>query len=151
MASTSTGGLRQPSLGPSVPPSPVNSRSRRGSITSLSVSSHADREHFSLNLDKIHTSASQSDALTTFNDFAPPPGSLPTSESKSTAGDLVQQGLSGLYTRFKEAVGAVGKGPTQEVDDTNSQDGASSRKSISVAAGTPKPSPLPRGETGGTV
>ncbi|KAH6853591.1 hypothetical protein B0I37DRAFT_420571, partial [Chaetomium sp. MPI-CAGE-AT-0009] len=151
MANTSIAGPQQPSLGPSLPPSPVTSRSRRDSATSLSVSSHADREHFTFNLDKIHTSASQSGVLTTFNDFAPPPDSLPTSENKSTAGDIVQQGLSGLYTRFKEAVGAVGKGSTQEVDDTISQDGTSSRKSISTASGTSKPSPLPRGETGATT
>src|SRR5690242_2073701 len=97
-------GFRPPSLGPSVPPSPVAARSRRDSTTSLSVSSHADKEQLALALDKIHTSASQSNVLTTFNDFAPPPGSLPSSECKSTPGDLVQQGLSGLYTRFKEAV-----------------------------------------------
>ncbi|KAJ4297027.1 Mitochondrial distribution and morphology protein 12 [Collariella sp. IMI 366227] len=118
--------LRQPSLGgSSVPPSPVSARQRRDSTTSLSVSSHVDKEQLALALDKIHTSASQSGALTTFNDFAPPPGSLPSSESKATAGDLVQQGLSGLYTRLKEAVGAVGKPSGQEVDDASSQDGAS--------------------------
>ncbi|KAK4039853.1 hypothetical protein C8A01DRAFT_16222 [Parachaetomium inaequale] len=144
-------GLRQPSLGLSVPPSPVDARPRRDSTTSLSVSSHADKEQFALALDKIHTSASQSGVLTTFNDFAPPPGSLPSSETKSTAGDLVQQGLSGLYSRFKEAVGAVGKGSAQEADDTISQDGASSRKSVSTAAGPSKTSPFPRGESGATA
>ena len=143
-------GLRQPSLGPSAPPSPVNTRPRRDSTTSLSVSSHVDREQLALALDKIHTSASQSDVLTTFNDFAPPPGSLPSSENKATAGDLVQQGLSGLYTRFKEAVGAVGKGSAQDVDDANSHDGSSSRKSISTIPGAPKVSPLPWGESGAT-
>ncbi|KAL2199111.1 hypothetical protein P885DRAFT_75523 [Corynascus similis CBS 632.67] len=144
--------LGPPSVGPSTPSSPVDARSRRDSTASLSVSSHADREHYALALDKIHTSASQSNVLTTFNDFASPPDSLPSSESKSTTGDIVQQGLSGLYTRFKEAVGAVGKGSAQEVDDVNSQDGASSRKSVSTAATEgAKTSPLPRGESGATA
>ncbi|KAL2154973.1 hypothetical protein VTH82DRAFT_3649 [Thermothelomyces myriococcoides] len=144
-------GLEAPSLGPSEPSSPVDTRSRRDSTASLSVGSHADREHYALALDKIHTSASQSNVLTTFNDFAPPPDSLPSSEPKSTTGDLVQQGLSGLYTRFKEAVGAVGKGSAQEVDDANSQDGASSRRSVGAAGDTAKTSPLPRGESGATA
>ncbi|AEO70229.1 uncharacterized protein THITE_2121365 [Thermothielavioides terrestris NRRL 8126] len=141
-------GLRQPSIGASVPPSPATSRSRRDSTTSLAGSSHVDREQLALALDKIHTSASQSDALTTFNDFAPPPASLPSSETKATAGDLVQQGLSGLYTRFKEVVGAVGKGSAQEVDDgNNSQDGAS-KKSVTTGASSVT-SPLLRGESVG--
>ncbi len=144
-------GLRQPSLGPSAPPSPATARPRRDSTTSLSVSSHVDKDQLALALDKIHTSASQSGVLTTFNDFAPPPAaSLPPSENKSTAGDIVQQGLSGLYTRFKEAVGVVGKASPQELDDGASQDGASSRKSVSTAPGQAKTSPLPRGESGAT-
>ncbi|KAL2167326.1 hypothetical protein VTG60DRAFT_1427 [Thermothelomyces hinnuleus] len=144
-------GPEAPSLDPSEPSSPVDTRSRRDSAASLSVASHADREHYALALDKIHTSASQSNVLTTFNDFAPPPDSLPSSEPKSTAGDMVQQGLSGLYTRFKEAVGAVGKASAQEVDDANSQDGASSRKSVGAAGESAKTSPLPRGESSATA
>ncbi|KAL2165326.1 hypothetical protein VTH06DRAFT_623 [Thermothelomyces fergusii] len=145
-------GVEAPSLGLSEPSSPVDTRSRRDSTASLSVASHADREHYALALDKIHTSASQSNVLTTFNDFAPPPDSLPPAEPKATTGDIVQQGLSGLYTRFKEAVGAVGKGSAQEADDANSQDGASSRKSVGGAAGeSAKTSPLPRGESGATA
>ena len=144
-------GLRPPSLGPSVPPSPVDARPRRDSTASLSVSSHVDREQLALALDKIHTSASQSGVLTTFNDFAPPPGSLPSSENKATAGDLVQQGLSGLYTRFKEAVSAVGKSSTHDVvDDANSHDGAFSRKNANATPGVFKTSPLPWGESGAT-
>ncbi|KXX80174.1 hypothetical protein MMYC01_204123 [Madurella mycetomatis] len=145
------GSLRQPSLGPSVPPSPASSRARRDSVTSRSTASHVDKDQLALALDKIHTSASQSDALTTFNDFGPPPGSLPTSESKGTAGDLVQQGLSGLYSRFKEAVSGVGKSSAQEADDADNQD-AASRKSSTTAASASKlaPSPLPRGESGAT-
>ncbi|KAK4170356.1 putative phosphatidylinositol-4-phosphate 5-kinase [Cladorrhinum sp. PSN259] len=145
-------GPRHPALIPSVPPSPVDARHRRDSLASVSVVSHADREHLSVTLDKIHTSASQSDALTTFNDFTPPPGSLPTSENKGTAGEIVQQGLSGLYSRIKEAVSAVGKGSAQEVDDADSQDGAS-RRSPNVApsvASRASVSPTTRGESGVT-
>ncbi|KAK4461899.1 putative phosphatidylinositol-4-phosphate 5-kinase [Cladorrhinum samala] len=116
-------GVRPPSLILSVPPSPVDARHRRDSLASVSVASHQDREHLSVTLDKIHTSASQSDALTTFNDFTPPPGSLPTSDTKGTAGEIVQQGLSGLYSRIREAVSSVGKGPAQEAGDADSQDG----------------------------
>ncbi|KAK4105705.1 hypothetical protein N658DRAFT_463270 [Parathielavia hyrcaniae] len=145
-------GLRPSSLGPSAPPSSADTRSRRDSITSHSVSSNVDKDQLALALDKIHTSASQSGLLTTFNDFASPPGSLPSADNKSTAGDLVQQGLSGLYTRFKEAVSGVGKPSAQETDDANSQDAVSTRKSISTpASSTPsKTSPLPRGESGAT-
>ncbi|KAK3984887.1 putative phosphatidylinositol-4-phosphate 5-kinase [Cladorrhinum sp. PSN332] len=142
-------GSRHPSLIPSVPPSPVDARHRRDSLASVSVVSHADREHLSVTLDKIHTSASQSDALTTFDDFTPPPGSLPVSESKGTAGEIVQQGLSGLYSRIKEAVSAVGKSSAQEVDDADSQDGTSRRSpnappSIASRASV---SPATRGES----
>ncbi|KAK4229701.1 putative phosphatidylinositol-4-phosphate 5-kinase [Podospora fimiseda] len=127
-------GSRYPSLIPSVPPSPIDARHRRDSLASASVVSHSEREHLSVTLDKIHTSASQSDALTTFNDFTAPPGSVPVSENKGTAGEIVQQGLSGLYSRIKEAVSAVGKTSAQEVDDAASQDGTSRRTSVSPAA-----------------
>ncbi|KAK3336752.1 hypothetical protein B0T19DRAFT_50207 [Cercophora scortea] len=143
------------------PPSTVGSRGRRDSIASITASSHSrshsqvDREQLAIALDKIHTSASQSGVLTTFNDFAPPPGNAPVAESKGTAGDLVQQGLSGLYSRFKEAVGVVGKTTsTQEVDDADSHDGAASnRQSSNPATASSRLSitSLPRGENGATT
>ncbi|KAK0631765.1 hypothetical protein B0T14DRAFT_532379 [Immersiella caudata] len=123
------------------PPSPGAARVRRDSLASVSTSSQVDKAQLAITLDKIHTSASQTGVLTTFNDFAPPPGSLPVVESKGTAGELVQQGLSGLYSRFKEAVGAVGKVTVQEVDDGDGPDSASKKTSTS---------PLPRGESGAT-
>ncbi|PHH82548.1 hypothetical protein CDD82_5651 [Ophiocordyceps australis] len=88
-------------------------RPRRGSINSMSASSIVDKEQLAHALDKIHTSASQCDSLTTFNDFAPPPEGLPPPESRASAGELVQHGLSGLYTRFREAVG--GSSPTKTI------------------------------------
>ncbi|KAK5992547.1 1-phosphatidylinositol 3-phosphate 5-kinase fab1 [Cladobotryum mycophilum] len=103
---SSTSTPKPPDGSPMPPPigSPALSRTRRDSINST-VSSTVDREQLAHTLDKIHNSASRSDALTTFNDFAPPPVSIPASDSRGTAGDLVHQGLSGLYSRIKEVVG----------------------------------------------
>lgn len=122
-------------------------------MASVSVSSQADKDQISLALDKIRTSASQSNVLTTFNDFTPAPGSLPTAESKSSAGEIVQQGLSGLYSRFKEAVGVAGKpSASQEGEDGDFQDLASKKSSSTISTGVKLPaSPLSRGETGATV
>ncbi|KAH7155691.1 hypothetical protein B0J13DRAFT_232350 [Dactylonectria estremocensis] len=107
-------------------------RTRRDSINSISVSSTADKEQLAHTLDKIHTSASQCDSLTTFNDFAPPPGAAPASESRGAAGDLVHQGLSGLYSRLKEAVGAGSASKTiPEENIAEKQDLPSKRTSIS--------------------
>ena len=124
------------------------SHSRRDSITSVSVSSsQVDKEQLAIALDKIHTSASQSDVLTTFNDFAPPPGGAPVVETKGTTGDLVQQGLSGLYSRFKEAVGVAGKSSAQEVEDVDSHDGVSKRSTGTARLSI---SSLSKGESGAT-
>ncbi|RFU81629.1 1-phosphatidylinositol 3-phosphate 5-kinase fab1 [Trichoderma arundinaceum] len=82
--------------------SPTTSRHRRDSINSVSVSSTFEKEQLAQALDQIHTTASRTDSLTTFNDFAPPPVVIPDTESRGT----VQQGLSGLYSRLREAVGA---------------------------------------------
>ncbi|KAK5663532.1 hypothetical protein OQA88_3963 [Cercophora sp. LCS_1] len=140
-----------PPVALATPTSPGNARIRRDSLTSASVSSQVDKEQLAIALDKIHTSASQSGVLTTFNDFAPPPGSLPTEEPKGTAGDLVQQGFSGLYSRIKEAVSAVGKSTVQEADDADSQDGVSKRSSGTANAATKQTSAvLPWGESGAT-
>lgn len=99
-------------------PSPLASnedlRSRRDSFNSISTVSQVDKEQLAQALDKIHTSASQSDALTTFNDFAPPPASAPV-DHKGSPTDLVHQGISGLYSRMKEAVG-IGNGRTHGLD-----------------------------------
>lgn len=57
-------------------------------------------------LDQIHNAASQSETLTTFNDFTPAPSSCSGGEGKGLAGEL-QGGLSGLYSRFRASVGGV--------------------------------------------
>ncbi|KAG0645567.1 1-phosphatidylinositol 3-phosphate 5-kinase fab1 [Hyphodiscus hymeniophilus] len=87
---------------------PLGFGSRRGSIASLSSTAPFDREQLSQALDKIHSTACQSETLTTFNEFASPPSSSSNTEQKGLAGDIMQNGLSGLYSRFRGAVG-VGK------------------------------------------
>lgn len=113
------------------------------------MSAQADKEHLAQALDKIHTSANQRDILTTFNDLSPPPDASASPESKGFAGDLVQHGFSGLYSRFKEAVGVSGKEKAPGQDEVDNQD-AASRRSVSTTATAPK-TPLasfPRVESG---
>ncbi|KAF4833217.1 1-phosphatidylinositol 3-phosphate 5-kinase FAB1 [Colletotrichum tropicale] len=118
---------------PAVLSTPPGFRSRHDSINSISTASQADKDQLAHTLNRIHTSASQSDSLTTFNDFAPPPASLPATETKALTGELVQNGLSGLYSRLKEAVGAVGA-RTQDTDDADSFDAASKRSTSTVTS-----------------
>ncbi|PFH62644.1 hypothetical protein XA68_12718 [Ophiocordyceps unilateralis] len=139
MSSTTTS---KPPLDPSPPlGSHHSSASARPSIGSMSTSSVVDKEQLAHALDKIHTTASRCDSLTTFNDFAPPPERTAASDGRGSAGDLVQHGLSGLYTRFREAVGGNGS-PTPTTprdadadDDTDAasgrQQGHSARPSVS--------------------
>jgi len=85
---------------------PSGLQSRRGSLASHGGSSQADKEQLAQVLDAIHNTASQSEALTTFNEFASPPASSSGAEPKGLAGELIQNGLSGLYSRFKGVVGS---------------------------------------------
>ncbi|OTB04382.1 hypothetical protein M426DRAFT_153664 [Hypoxylon sp. CI-4A] len=132
-------------------------KSRQESIASASfIAPPLDKDQLAQALDKIHTSAKEKSVLTTFNDFAPPPENATVTESKGLAGDLVQNGFSGLYSRLKEAVGVSGKdkqvvGVTnKEIPDLNDGDSAS-KKSTSTTATGPKPSnSLLRVETGAT-
>jgi 1-phosphatidylinositol-3-phosphate 5-kinase len=83
-----------------------------------------DKEQLAYALDKIHTAASRVDSLTTFNDFAPPPISTSASENKGGAGDIVQQGFSGLYSRFREAVGVGSSSKrVQDVEEAEAEAG----------------------------
>lgn len=101
-------------------------RARRDSFNSISTVSQIDKEQLAQALDKIHTSASQSDVLTTFNDFTPPPASVPA-EAKGSPTDLVQHGISGLYSRIKEAVGVGGKVPLPDLEDLERLESASKK------------------------
>ncbi|RFU30903.1 hypothetical protein B7463_g5458, partial [Scytalidium lignicola] len=84
---------------------PLGVQSRRGSVMSLSGFAPADKEQLAQALDQIHNTASHSETLTTFNEFAPPPSSSSNTENKGITGDLMQHGLSGLYNRLRDAVG----------------------------------------------
>ncbi|KAF9875780.1 phosphatidylinositol-4-phosphate 5-Kinase [Colletotrichum karsti] len=136
---------------PAVLSTPPGFRSRHDSINSISTASQADKDQLAHTLNRIHTSASQSDSLTTFNDFAPPPSSLPATETKALTGEYVQNGLSGLYSRLKEAVGAVGT-RAQDADDADSFDAASKRSTSTTATSVKTPTTsLARVETAATV
>lgn len=88
---------------------PLGRPSRRESRGSFS--SQAEREHLTEVLNEIHSAASNSDALTVFNEFEPPPVPSSASDSKGFAGDL-QGGLSGLYNRFRASVGGAKEAAT---------------------------------------
>ena len=79
-------------------------RSRRGSFGSISTSSQIDKDTLNHALDQIHSTASQCESLTTFNEFQSPPAASAGGESKGIANEL-QGGLSGLYSRFRSSVG----------------------------------------------
>ncbi|KAL1301965.1 hypothetical protein AAFC00_002421 [Neodothiora populina] len=81
-------------------------RSRRGSVSSLR--SIVDKEALAQALDDIHTTASKSDALTSFRDFD---GSA-TGGRASGPKEFVSGGISGLYSRLRQSVGA--SSPTSE-------------------------------------
>jgi 1-phosphatidylinositol-3-phosphate 5-kinase len=135
---------------------PLGRLSRRGSLASLSSPTQLDRESLAQALDQIHNSASQSESLTTFNEFASPPSSSSVPEGKSLAGELVQSGLSGLYSRFREVVGgvrdivedAMGSGIDASTDASTTKSGegvldaSTSAQSSPVAVSTPSESRL---------
>ncbi|QPG95073.1 hypothetical protein C2857_007580 [Epichloe festucae Fl1] len=159
MASSSTSNPRRPaspatSVGLS---SPITFRNRRGSTHS--TSSTLDKERLSHALDEIHTSASRCESLTTFNDYAPPPEGIPASESRQGAGELVQNGLSGLYNRFREAVGGVSPTKTavkeaKDIKESSLQalEATSKRSSVTPShASRPSVSSLTRVDTNATI
>lgn len=75
-------------------------------MTSLSSIATADRGTLSQALDQINQHASQTDSLTTFNEYTSPPLSSSGGEGKGIASEL-QGGLSGLYNKFRASVGNV--------------------------------------------
>lgn len=80
--------------------------SRRGSTSSLSSIHVLGKETIAQALDQIHSSASQSESLTTFNEYTSPPSSSSGQEGKGITGEL-QGGISGLYNRFRASVSNV--------------------------------------------
>lgn len=130
-------------------------KSRDDSIASASfISPEIDKDQLAQALDKIHTSAKEKHVLTTFNDIAPPPECATAVESKGIAGDIMQNGLSGLYSRFKEVVRVSGKDrsvgttATKESPDPNDGDTASRKSSSTTATISKTPVSLLRPDTG---
>lgn len=80
--------------------------SQHGSFTSLSTASRLDKEARAQTLDQIHTSASNTDTLTTFNEYTSPPSASSGIDGKGIASEL-HGGLSGLYNRLRASVGNV--------------------------------------------
>ena len=80
--------------------------SRHDSVTSLSSASHLDKEARAQTLDQIHSSACNTDTLTTFSEFTSPPSASSAVDGKGIASEL-QGGLSGLYNRLRASVGNV--------------------------------------------
>ena len=100
---------------------PQSRRSRRGSIVSLPSTSQIGKEALAETLDQIHSTASQSDTLTTFNAYTSPPSSSAGTEGKGITSEL-QGGLSGLYSRLRASVGNVKDIVTTFGDDNNEDD-----------------------------
>src|ERR1700760_346924 len=100
-----TSQMSTPSESPThtAPALPVDD-SRRTSIVSEASQTVASQDSVAKTLDKIHTTASRTDTLTTF-DFGSPPRPPSSGDIKGLAGDIVQGRLSGLYSRIKATVG----------------------------------------------
>lgn len=128
---------------------PLGLRSRRGSLASLTGSTPVDKEQLSQALDKIHSTACQSETLTTFNEFASPPQPSTNTESKGITGDIMQNGLSGLYSRFRGAVGAVKEKTSSLSNKTDDGAEVASIKSQASATPTSKGSMAPTREDSG--
>ncbi len=78
----------------------------RSLASSSSHPPHLERDILAQDLDQIHNTASQTESLTTFNEYTAPPPISSCIDGKGIASDF-QGGLSGLYTRFRASVGNV--------------------------------------------
>jgi 1-phosphatidylinositol-3-phosphate 5-kinase len=95
--------------------------SRRTSLASQASSKPPlDQTVVAQTLQKIHTAASRTDTLTTF-DFGSPPRPPSGGDAKAFGADLVPGGFSGLYSRIKASVSRDPVPPSP----TNESDGAS--------------------------
>lgn len=104
-------------------------------MASMSSTSHIGKESLAETLDQIHNTASQSDTLTTFNEYTSPPSSSAGTEGKGTTSE-VQGGLSGLYSRLRASVGNV-RDSISTVSDDNIEDDASTKSQRLVPSPTP--------------
>ncbi len=110
--------------------------SRRGSLASLSSANQLDKEALSQALDHIHSTASQTESLTTFNEYTSPPASSSGPDTKGIASEL-QGGFSGLYSRFRASVGNVKDIVNLGAEDVTVEN--ASLKSPRAATYSPKP------------
>ena len=118
-------------------------RNRRGSLASISSSpSQLDKDFLAQALDEIHTSASRSQSLTTFNEFASPPPSASGSSDRGIAGTIVQNGLGGLYARLRSSVSARSKDRQSPSPAPDSLRSDSAKVPGAALPRTPRPSPL---------
>ncbi|KAI9726934.1 MAG: 1-phosphatidylinositol-3-phosphate 5-kinase [Chrysothrix sp. TS-e1954] len=80
-------------------------RSRRGSLASISSThSQLDKDVLAHALDEIHSSASRTQSLTTFNEFSAPPASASGLHDRDAGNGLVPNSLGGLYARLRSSV-----------------------------------------------
>ena len=93
-------------------------RARPSSFSSLANPSQHDKEILTQALDQIHSTASQTETLTTFNEFTSPPSSSSAGDGKGFTSEL-QGGLSGLYSRLRASVGNVKEIINPLNDDTS--------------------------------
>ena len=110
--------------------------SRRGSLSSLSSANQLDKEALSQALDNIHSTASQTETLTTFNEYTSPPASSSGPDTKGIANEL-QGGFSGLYSRLRASVGNVKDIVNLGAEDVTIEN--ASLKSPKAATYSPKP------------
>lgn len=119
---------------------PLGRHSRRASLVSPSALSHIDKETLSQTLDHIHSAASQSESLTTFNEYTSPPSVSESGEGKGITTEL-QGGLSGLYNRLRASIGGGrdtvggGSGPDEDegADNVSIQSPRSTTPSASLS------------------
>ena len=97
----------------SAAPVSIGFRSRRGSIASLTSRGPIDKEALSQALDDIHTTASRSEALTSFSDFDA------GTSARQGAKELVSGGISGLYTRLRQSVTGTSPESTRPLSRTS--------------------------------
>jgi 1-phosphatidylinositol-3-phosphate 5-kinase len=110
------------------------SKSRRGSLASITSRKEIDKDALQQVLDNIHTSASKSDTLTSFHDFDGGAGA-----ARAGTKELVSSGMSGLYNRLRQSVG--GTTPTKDGKGRPGSSASSySKRSSSLHSASPAPS-----------
>ncbi|KAF2022244.1 hypothetical protein BU24DRAFT_384801 [Aaosphaeria arxii CBS 175.79] len=87
-------------------------------------------------LQQMHLNAARSDSLTTFDDLTAPPAVSSAGEPKAL--DLVQGGLSGLYSRIKASVGGTKDSGSDLLEDGSIGSGKNKAISGSKASQLPK-------------